>query len=165
MAEALLDAGAVVYAVDRLPPSEQSPDFEAIQARAKNELGTSLSYRQIDVRDNASLNETIKGIADETGRMDGLVAAAGIQQETPAIDYTQEDANRMFEVDGSQYDVDFADRDTDKYNRHFHDLAGCGTSISATAEAVAFRTRAVLNGIYRIDVRHSCEQRLGLRGL
>lgn len=98
MAEALLDAGAVVYAVDRLPPSEQSPDFEAIQARAKNELGTSLSYRQIDVRDNASLNETIKGIADETGRMDGLIAAAGIQQETPAIDYTQEDANRMFEV-------------------------------------------------------------------
>lgn len=30
--------------------------------------------------------------------MDGLVAAAGIQQETPALDYTSQDANRMFEV-------------------------------------------------------------------
>jgi hypothetical protein len=30
--------------------------------------------------------------------MDGLVAAAGIQQETPALEYTSQDANRMFEV-------------------------------------------------------------------
>ena len=30
--------------------------------------------------------------------MDGLIAAAGIQQETPALDYTQADANMMFEV-------------------------------------------------------------------
>lgn len=30
--------------------------------------------------------------------MDGLIAAAGIQQETSALDYTKEDANRMFEV-------------------------------------------------------------------
>jgi NAD(P)-dependent dehydrogenase (short-subunit alcohol dehydrogenase family) len=30
--------------------------------------------------------------------LDGLIAAAGIQQETPALDYTQADANMMFEV-------------------------------------------------------------------
>lgn len=30
--------------------------------------------------------------------MDGLVAAAGIQQETPALEYTAQDANRMFEI-------------------------------------------------------------------
>ena len=30
--------------------------------------------------------------------MDGLIAAAGIQQETPALDYTAEDANIMFEI-------------------------------------------------------------------
>lgn len=30
--------------------------------------------------------------------MDGLIAAAGIQQETSALEYTKEDANRMFEV-------------------------------------------------------------------
>lgn len=30
--------------------------------------------------------------------MDGLIAAAGIQQETPALEYTAKDANTMFEV-------------------------------------------------------------------
>lgn len=30
--------------------------------------------------------------------MDGLVAAAGIQQETPALEYSAKDSNTMFEV-------------------------------------------------------------------
>ena len=95
-AEGLLEAGATVYALDRLP--EPSPDFFRIQKRAAEELGTTLHYRQIDVRDNKGLNEVVSKIGDDEGRLDGLVAAAGIQQETPALDYTQEDANRMFEV-------------------------------------------------------------------
>jgi NAD(P)-dependent dehydrogenase (short-subunit alcohol dehydrogenase family) len=111
-AEALLEAGAkgsitkylpkttcscsAVYALDRLP--EPSPDFATIAERAKSELNTSLTYRQIDVRDVAALNKIVQDIADAEGRMDGLIAAAGIQQETTALDYTAEDANRMFEV-------------------------------------------------------------------
>ena len=98
MAEALLEAGATVYAVDRLPPSEQSPDFKRIQDRASSELNTALHYRQIDVRDVDALNSTIATIADSTGRIDGLIAAAGIQQETSALEYSQADANRMFET-------------------------------------------------------------------
>jgi NAD(P)-dependent dehydrogenase (short-subunit alcohol dehydrogenase family) len=98
LAEACLEAGATVYALDRLPPSEQSPDFSRIQKRAAEELGSSLSYRQIDVRDVAGLNAVVDEIGDKEGRMDGLIAAAGIQQETPALEYTPEDANRMFEV-------------------------------------------------------------------
>jgi NAD(P)-dependent dehydrogenase (short-subunit alcohol dehydrogenase family) len=95
-AEALLEAGATVYALDVLP--EPSPDFPVIQKRAAEELGTTLHYRQVDVRDNAGLNKTVKEIADAEGRMDGLIAAAGIQKETPALEYTQEDANHMFSV-------------------------------------------------------------------
>lgn len=57
-----------------------------------------MHYRQIDVRDVDGLNETIRSISEYQGRMDGLIAAAGIQQETPALDYTQADANTMFEV-------------------------------------------------------------------
>jgi NAD(P)-dependent dehydrogenase (short-subunit alcohol dehydrogenase family) len=95
-AEALLEAGATVYALDVLP--EPSPDFPVVQKRAADELGTSLHYRQVDVRDNAELNKTVKEIADAEGRMDGLIAAAGIQKETPALEYTQEDANHMFSV-------------------------------------------------------------------
>lgn len=50
------------------------------------------------MRDAEGLNEVVKEIADHEGRMDGLVAAAGIQQETPALEYTAKDANMMFEI-------------------------------------------------------------------
>lgn len=50
------------------------------------------------MRDNAALNETIRAISDKEGRLDGLLAAAGIQQETTALEYTPKDANMMFEV-------------------------------------------------------------------
>ncbi|EKG15463.1 Short-chain dehydrogenase/reductase SDR [Macrophomina phaseolina MS6] len=69
-----------------------------MQERARTQLGTSLHYRQIDVRDVPGLNKVVTDIADAHGRLDGLIAAAGIQQETPALEYSAEDANRMFEV-------------------------------------------------------------------
>ncbi|KAH8428532.1 putative short chain dehydrogenase [Aspergillus melleus] len=95
-AEALLEAGARVYALDRL--EEPSPEFYEIQKRAREELGTELNYRRIDVRDTELLNSVVESIAHTEGRLDGLVAAAGIQQETPALEYTSKDANTMFEV-------------------------------------------------------------------
>ncbi|ROV92809.1 hypothetical protein VPNG_09112 [Cytospora leucostoma] len=93
--EALLEAGAKVYAIDRL--EKPDPDFQRVQDRAQ-ELGTSLSFERLDVRDNISLNATMERIADENGRIDGLLACAGIQQETSALEYTMEDADRMFGV-------------------------------------------------------------------
>jgi NAD(P)-dependent dehydrogenase (short-subunit alcohol dehydrogenase family) len=45
-----------------------------------------------------ALNAIVEEIGKKHGRMDGLIAAAGIQQETSALEYTAEDANRMFEV-------------------------------------------------------------------
>lgn len=85
-----------MYALDRLP--EPSEDFYRIQRRAAEELGTTFHYRQIDVRDVPQLNQIIESISEAEGRMDGLVAAAGIQQETPALEYSAKDANTMFEV-------------------------------------------------------------------
>ncbi|KAL3473590.1 hypothetical protein BJX99DRAFT_233473 [Aspergillus californicus] len=95
-AEGLLESGARVYALDRL--EEPSPEFYVIQKRAREELNTDFQYRRIDVRDTELLHSTVEAIANAEGRMDGLVAAAGIQQETPALEYTSQDANRMFEV-------------------------------------------------------------------
>lgn len=40
----------------------------------------------------------IESIAAKHQRLDGLLACAGIQQETPALDYTSEDANTMFAI-------------------------------------------------------------------
>ena len=69
-----------------------------MQARAERELGTTLSYRRIDVRDVEGLNDIVEDIATAHGRLDGLIAAAGIQQETPALEYTAADANLMMSI-------------------------------------------------------------------
>lgn len=95
-AEALLEAGAVVYALDRLP--EPSEEFHEVQKRAKLSLNSKFEYRQIDVRNVSGLNVVIDDIAASEGHIDGLIAAAGIQQETPAMEYTAEDMNKMFEI-------------------------------------------------------------------
>lgn len=50
------------------------------------------------MRDNFALNAIVENIAFKHNRLDGLIAAAGIQQETPALEYTQEDVNAMFET-------------------------------------------------------------------
>jgi NAD(P)-dependent dehydrogenase (short-subunit alcohol dehydrogenase family) len=96
LSRTLLSAGATVYALDRLPPTEQDPSFTTLASSPPQ--GTALHYRQIDVRDVPSLNDTISKIASVHGRLDGLIAAAGIQQETPALEYTAEDANKMFDT-------------------------------------------------------------------
>jgi len=86
----------LVYALDRL--ETPSPDFSRVQNRAEQELGTSLSYRRIDVRDVKQLNSIVEEIATKHGRLDGLIAAAGIQQETPALEYTAEDSDLMMSI-------------------------------------------------------------------
>jgi NAD(P)-dependent dehydrogenase (short-subunit alcohol dehydrogenase family) len=57
-----------------------------------------LTYHQVDVRDNEALNKIIEDIANEHNRLDGLIAAAGINQETPALEYTAEDTDRMMSI-------------------------------------------------------------------
>ncbi|KAH0537498.1 hypothetical protein FGG08_005716 [Glutinoglossum americanum] len=104
-AEALLEAGAIangqtnhtpVHALDRL--DQPSPDFSRIQTRFSTRSNTPLTYHAVDVRDVPGLNKTVSEIGDTHGRLDGLIAAAGIQQETAALEYEASDANRMFEV-------------------------------------------------------------------
>ncbi len=50
------------------------------------------------MRDVSALNTVVERIANTHGRLDGLIAAAGVQQETPALEYTQKDADYMFSV-------------------------------------------------------------------
>ncbi|KAJ6784195.1 hypothetical protein PWT90_04769 [Aphanocladium album] len=99
-AEALLEAGAIVHCIDRLEPPTNDPEshFSKVQRRAREELGTTLSYHQFDVRNNEALNETMRKIADYTGRLDGLIAAAGINYETTALEYSQEECERMMSI-------------------------------------------------------------------
>lgn len=96
-AEGLLEAGAIVHVLDRLPDPTPDTDFARVQTRAKS-LGTNITYHRVDVRDQKVLNEIVGAIADKEGHIDGLIAAAGIQQETPALEYTAEDADKMLGV-------------------------------------------------------------------
>ncbi|KAK8072368.1 short-chain dehydrogenase [Apiospora saccharicola] len=97
--EALLEAGAKVHVFDRQAPPPAGSKYDAVVKRAVGELETTLTYHQIDVRLGAGdINRVTQDIADEHGRIDGLIAAAGIQQETPALEYTAEDSDRMLGI-------------------------------------------------------------------
>ena len=143
-AEALLEAGATVYALDRL--EEPSPDFYRIQERAAEELGTSFNYRRIDVRDVEELNRIIADIAKEHHRLDGLVAAAGIQQETTALDYSAKDANMMFEINitGVFMTAQAAAKQMIRFGN-----SGSIVFIASMSAFIANRVRTVIIRVYR----------------
>ncbi|KAF6829555.1 short chain dehydrogenase [Colletotrichum plurivorum] len=96
LAEALVEAGGKVYCLDR--QDEPHADYGTAQQRVMPEWGGSLHYRQADVVDTDGLDRVISAIADKNQRLDGVIAAAGINQITPAIDYTVEDINKMLAV-------------------------------------------------------------------
>ncbi|KAJ6441443.1 putative PTR2-Di-and tripeptide permease [Purpureocillium lavendulum] len=93
LAEALVEAGGRVYCLDRAEYPDD--EWDAAQERVVPEWGGVLVYRQQDVLDTEHLRRTIESIADEHGQLDGVIAAAGILQITPAIDYTSDDAAKM----------------------------------------------------------------------
>ncbi|KAI0006492.1 NAD(P)-binding protein [Xylariaceae sp. FL0662B] len=97
--EALLEAGATVHVFDRQLEPTVGTKYDKVARRAREELGTSLTYHRVDIRSNLDdLNRITEKIAKEAGHIDGLIAAAGIQQETSALDYTAEDSDRMLAV-------------------------------------------------------------------
>lgn len=85
-----------MYCLDR--ESEPDEHFAEARKRVVPEWGGSLHYRKQDVLDTRDLDKTITEIADDNGRLDGVVAAAGIQQVTPAVEYEPEDTARMLAV-------------------------------------------------------------------
>jgi D-arabinitol 2-dehydrogenase len=96
MAEGLVEAGGKVHCLDRAPEPPQS--FTEAKDRVSSRSGGGLEYHSIDVTQDDTLEECIAGIAAEKRRLDGLIAAAGIQQVTPALDFKKEDIMKMLEV-------------------------------------------------------------------
>ncbi|KAF2179116.1 oxidoreductase [Zopfia rhizophila CBS 207.26] len=96
LAEAIVEAGGEVHCLDRAEKPEE--EFEEAKQRVRPESGGSLHYAQVDVRDTKCLDEVIGRIAARRNRLNGLVAAAGVQQITQAVDYTAEDVTRMLEI-------------------------------------------------------------------
>lgn len=82
-----------MYALDLLP--DATPEFHELKARAP---AGSLHFRAVDVRDEAKLHATVASIADDNGRLDGLIAAAGINEEYTALEYTAADFKKMMDI-------------------------------------------------------------------
>jgi len=76
-----------VYCLDRLPKPAQ--EFYETADRV-GQFGGSIQYRQVDVSDSHALDNTVAAIAAEHQRIDGLVAAAGVQYISDALDYPPE---------------------------------------------------------------------------
>ncbi|KAI1551848.1 FabG Dehydrogenase with different specificities related to short-chain alcohol dehydrogenase [Pyrenophora tritici-repentis] len=96
MAEGLAEAGGIVHCLDRLP--EPPKAFEEAQARLKRNYNSSLVYHNMNVTDEEAMRKCIADIAAENQRLDGLIAAAGVQQVTSALDFKKEDIAKMLEV-------------------------------------------------------------------
>lgn len=73
-----------VYCFDR----EEQPDADWNEAaRRAEKWGGALHYCQQDVQDTEGLDTKIESIADKHGRLDGIIAAAGVQQICPAGEF------------------------------------------------------------------------------
>ncbi|KAK5736720.1 hypothetical protein LTR17_007224 [Elasticomyces elasticus] len=96
LAEALVEAGGIVYCLDI--QKEPTAPFYETQGRVAKQFGGSLSYRHVDVQNAELVDEVIASIAAEHSRLDGLVAAAGIQNVKPALEFSPSDIDRMMGV-------------------------------------------------------------------
>ncbi|OJJ33046.1 hypothetical protein ASPWEDRAFT_115314 [Aspergillus wentii DTO 134E9] len=95
LAEAMMQGGAHVHCFDRL--THPGPNFVASHELSKRYKG-SLYYHQIDVRNQEELDRTVADIATSHNKIDGLVAAAGIQKIKEALHYTPAEAREMLDV-------------------------------------------------------------------
>lgn len=86
-----------VYCLDRL--EKPDPEFQKAQERAvKSEYGGAMEYRRIDVRDHVNVNNVMAEIAAESQRLDGMIAAAGINHLQSALDHSQEALEEVMQI-------------------------------------------------------------------
>ncbi|KAL7625841.1 hypothetical protein AAE478_005064 [Parahypoxylon ruwenzoriense] len=117
LAEALAETGGNVYCFDREEEADQH--WNETSKRA-HEFGGSLHYKQQDVQDTDGLDRCIESIADKHKRLDGVIAAAGVQQICPAAEWTRDEVNRMMDINytGVMMTATSAARQMFKYKCH-----------------------------------------------
>ena len=86
----------LVYCLDRL----ESPDSEFLAAKeyGEREFGGLLEYRRMDVRNHEEVEQVFGEIAGNNRRLDGTVAAAGINYLESALEHSQEALNEVMQI-------------------------------------------------------------------
>lgn len=101
-----------MYCLDRL--EEPSTEFYIAKDSLARHFDGSIEYRRVDVTDARDLDAVIAEIAAEHSRLDGLIAGAGVQNVTPALDYPPEKIGevRYVSCNPGRHDALTADRGT-----------------------------------------------------
>ncbi|KAF2488439.1 short chain dehydrogenase [Lophium mytilinum] len=117
LAEALAEAGGKVHCLDILPNPDHA--WSSAQSRVAP-FGGSLHYHQVNVTDQPALEAIVARIADDRGRLDGLIAAAGKQLAKDSLDHTIEDAQWLMNINytGVFVSATAAARQMLKYKSH-----------------------------------------------
>lgn len=92
LAEAFAARGARVVITGR--------DEETLQAacQSSNPAPYTMSWQACDVADTDAISACINAVVAENGRIDTLINCAGINKRMPALDYTPEDYDRIFDT-------------------------------------------------------------------
>ncbi|CAG9950465.1 unnamed protein product [Clonostachys rosea f. rosea IK726] len=85
-----------VYCIDIA--EEPDEEWKVAQKRVNPAWGGRLEYRQQDVCDTENLSRIIEETADENQQLNGVIAAAGVNQVTPAIEYSAQDASKLLAI-------------------------------------------------------------------
>lgn len=86
-----------VYCCDVLP--EPNPQEWATAKQTAKKFGGEISYTRLDITNVDMVNETFNKIYEgSTYEISGLLAAAGIQQMIPSLDYPAADFRRVMDV-------------------------------------------------------------------
>ncbi|KAK1235377.1 hypothetical protein PQX77_001398 [Marasmius sp. AFHP31] len=98
LANALVEAGSHVFCLDILPePSPQ--EWNMLLEKARSAGGLTVRYKQVDVTKPELVEAVMSEIVREAPeKVRVLVAAAGIQQDCPAIEYNPNDMRRIMDV-------------------------------------------------------------------
>lgn len=91
----LANSARTVYSLDLMEPGE---DFAGLQKRHSN-----FRYIQTDVTSEESVEKAINQIVEETGRIDGLVANAGMTKHQPALQFDRSQLENLFNLNVSVY--------------------------------------------------------------
>jgi NAD(P)-dependent dehydrogenase (short-subunit alcohol dehydrogenase family) len=90
----LQNGAAKVWSLDIGKPSAE---FGGLAEQFPGRLSSLL----VDITDADQVSGGLEEIVNQCGRLDGMVANAGITKHKPALDFTKEEISRLFDVNVS----------------------------------------------------------------
>jgi NAD(P)-dependent dehydrogenase (short-subunit alcohol dehydrogenase family) len=87
----LANDAAEIYSLDLFEPGEE---FQALQKAHPKRV----HYLHCDVTSEADVTKTIDQIVAQSGRIDGMIANAGMTKHQPALDFDQPQLEQMFNL-------------------------------------------------------------------